>query len=220
MKIEPDFKHAFCRLTHQVFNDEATKVNKTIGGSAYRHDMVTRDKGYKCIHLDVPRFVETLKEILENNFQELRSGLSELKFLDVGCGVGQKVFLANRLFNLESYGLELRQPLVKAARKLLGKTMSWWSPNKEKELTRTIIQGNALTFHYAKFDIIYFYCPIADHDLELKLEKQIAHTAKRGAIVMGFLCHYFLSNNKELKKLGWSEHKIGHYCSYFKRDLT
>lgn len=240
--MEIDYQYAYFQFVHNIFEREARKANskiKYVNGTFGR----TRDGGYNCIHLGIGDFVSTIDKIInieklaKKSFPATRlfSALSprvdchNVKFLDVGCGVGQKVFLAGDLFGFDSYGLELRAPLVKAGRKLLKSTspfLVWDSDSyqyqSDEKQEKRIIQGNALTFDYSNFDVIYFYCPIAQHELEEKLEKQIAETAKKGAIVIGFLPHYFCFETEELKNLGWKRFNTkknneyrGH--SYFKK---
>lgn len=99
-----------------------------------------------------------------------------IKFIDVGCGIGTKCLCAAAYsYRIDAYGLEIYKPYVKAAKKLV----------KESGSHRVeIIEDDALTADYSLFDLIYFYCPLSSNDLEVKLEKQIIKTAKAGALFL------------------------------------
>ena len=108
--------------------------------------------------------------------QEYRRNPVPIKFVDVGCGIGTKLLLANRLFyDLELYGIEKFPRYVKIAKALF---------QDAHMMPAEVIQADALTQSYKDYDIIYFYCPMFDMDKQLALEKQIIKTAKKGALFM------------------------------------
>lgn len=185
---------------HSIFEQGAKRANNRIGDTPFEKEerVVRKDGGYKCIHLSPDQFCVMLGEVLQHRgFKDDDSWLSRskrLKFLDVGCGVGEKVYLAS-LFGLNSFGLELRKELVDEGVELfksMGHGIIHWSENP---VTDCFIHADALTYDYSNFDILYFYCPLVDHTLQKKLELQIANTAKKGAIVIpaspwGFFSYY------------------------------
>jgi SAM-dependent methyltransferase len=126
------------------------------------------------------------------------------KFLDVGCGLGQKVYLASRM-GFQAEGIELRPRYVRRANRL----MKQFTDKRfiAGEVVPVIKTANAITFkEYDKYDVIYFYCPSPNPDVEKQIELAIAKRARVGAVVVGFLAQYFtknLDNQKELKALGW-----------------
>lgn len=117
-------------------------------------------------------------------------------FIDVGCGIGSKVFLANG-HGFHAHGIEFREEYVEVAKKLVS---SSYSGNGCK--TPLIIKGDALKFDYSQFDVIYFYCPIANYEKEKELEKLIIKTAKPGAVILANNYRYDVFNDKSLKSLG------------------
>lgn len=170
-----------CRLLyamHNIFDRAAARANKRIGDTPAEKENVVfvNDGSYKCIHLAPMRFVSMLGAVLDHQKIEPHKNKRKPKFLDIGCGVGEKIYLAS-LFGLNTFGLELRKELITDGRKLL-KSMS------DDFYDDHFIPGNALTFDYKDFDILYFYCPLADEALQIKLELRIAKTAKPGAIVI------------------------------------
>lgn len=216
------FQNLFISFVSRIFQAEANIANAQIPSlNGIKGNYTAEDKGYKCIHLTLSHFIHYFNQLISTEklfAREVLAGreYTSLKFLDVGCGVGEKVFTADKVFGFDSYGLELREPLVNSARKLLDGHLF--------NVDKRIIQGNAITFNYKNFDVIYFYCPIADAQLEIELEKQIAKTAKVGAIVAGFMPYFFCGWNMDaLEKLGWvlcnTEKAEGSYIShnYFKR---
>jgi SAM-dependent methyltransferase len=92
-------------------------------------------------------------------------------FIDVGCGIGSKAYLAQR-YGFSAHGVEITSKYVKIARRLLG-------PHGE------VFEGDAREFNYEPYDVIYFYWPMMDHTKELQLEQRIFDTAKKGAIIIG-----------------------------------
>jgi SAM-dependent methyltransferase len=87
------------------------------------------------------------------------------RFLDVGCGLGSKVWLAQSL-GFDAYGLEINPKYVEVAKECVG--------------TEHIICHDGLTYQdYDRFDVIYFYNPMPTDELESVILK----TAKDGAIV-------------------------------------
>lgn len=219
-----------CKLAENLFTAESERLNKTIGDNDEQKQSYTvkEDGGYKCIHLGCGEFLIKIEEVLEKEKIEIsynESGgkpLNKIKFLDIGSGVGQKVFLAYKVFGLDSYGLELRLPFVQRANEILGFSLFDYRPENKR-----VFQANALTFDkYNEFDIIYFYCPIARKDLQIQLEQKIAKDCKKGTVLIAFTSNFFpdsepdnyfcntmMENMKFLKQSGW-EH-LGR--NYFKK---
>ena len=93
-----------------------------------------------------------------------------LKFLDVGSGIGVVRNLAATRFN--AYGIEIDEKLIKEQKNLFGDTLY-------------VDKQDALKYNeYNKFDVIYYYCPIRDPKLEKRLERRIERQMKVGAILI------------------------------------
>lgn len=186
-------KNAYLWDIGHLFELEARRANKEVDGrdNSYITEGPKEMQGYKCIHLPTHEFFNTLNEVIKKT--KLNEKLEEIKFLDVGCGVGQKVFLAEKLFGMYAHGIELRKPIAEAAKKIT------YSYRETK-----IFEETALTFKdYDKYDIIYFYQPIADFELSKKMELLIAEKAKSGCIVIGFGARMFRPGQEKINKLGW-----------------
>lgn len=115
-------------------------------------------------------------------------------FIDVGCGIGSKVVLANAL-SFRAHGIEITRRYVTIARKVVAKgQMGCVYTHGINE--PQIIQGNAFKHNYKPYDVIYFYCPMVDWQKQRVLEEHIVKTAKSGA--------YIIANNKQNHEL-WAD---------------
>jgi SAM-dependent methyltransferase len=97
------------------------------------------------------------------------------KFLDVGCGVGNVMALAES-FDLRVYGLQYDPRLIELAaypKYQRGMESGW------------IFQEDALKYKdYGKYDILYYYCPIADREKERELERRIEEQMQLKALLI------------------------------------
>ncbi|WP_425093558.1 class I SAM-dependent methyltransferase [Tropicimonas sp. S265A] len=97
------------------------------------------------------------------------------RFLDVGCGGGGKVLIASQVFQ-HADGLEFDPGYAQSARRLLEAT--------EVE-NGDILEGNALEFEgYANYDVVYFFQPMRDTELLIKLEQRIASSVRPGTVLI------------------------------------
>lgn len=90
---------------------------------------------------------------------------SGARFLDVGCGLGGKVSIAQSL-GFDAYGLEINRKYAEIAAECLG-------------TTRVFHQDGVAFPDYGRFDVIYFYNPMPSDELETA----ILTNAKRGALI-------------------------------------
>lgn len=98
-----------------------------------------------------------------------------VRFLDVGCGGGLKVYSALRYFD-KGYGFDLDKGYVEAGQRFFA---------MDEEAEGHIFENDALTFEgYGDFDVIYFYRPISDEALLCDLERRIADNARPGTILV------------------------------------
>lgn len=129
-------------------------------------------------------------------------------FIDVGCGIGSKVFLAQGVLGSCCCGIEITKSYVKVARELTKQTSQEYHFGKvvpELDDEQRIIHGDALAHSYAPYNVIYFFCPLTDHLLQRELEERIVATAKRGAFILANLPKHF-DLWKSKKVLQWDEH--------------
>jgi SAM-dependent methyltransferase len=87
------------------------------------------------------------------------------RFLDVGCGLGNKVWIAQTL-GFDAYGLEINPKYAEIAAECVG-------PN------RILCQDGIAFPDYDAFDVIYFHNPMPSGELETA----ILTNARKGAII-------------------------------------
>src|ERR1700722_2231215 len=95
------------------------------------------------------------------------------QFLDVGCGPGTKMTLAQQIFGLYPVGIEIDAEMAAVAK-------GWFGAS--------VYEDDALAFpahRYEGFDIIWLYRPFKDSVKEDELERLIMHRMKPGAILAG-----------------------------------
>jgi SAM-dependent methyltransferase len=93
-------------------------------------------------------------------------------FLDVGCGTGTKMTLAQQVYGLQPWGIEIDEAMYGQA---------------HARFPDTTVQGSALnyTYIYGDVDIIWLYRPFRDPDRQAELEKHIMDRMKHGAVLAG-----------------------------------
>lgn len=90
-------------------------------------------------------------------------------FLEVGCGPGTKMMLAQGLFGLDVTGFDRVPEYVVAA----------------KEQGLNVAECDAFDFQaYGKFDIVFFNRPFRDREVQRDLEKLVYSKVRRGAVVI------------------------------------
>lgn len=91
------------------------------------------------------------------------------RFLDIGCGVGTKMMLAQDIFGLSVYGVERVPEYVAAARKR----------------GLVVEEADALGWNgYGDFDVVFFNRPFFDVERQAQLEQQVYRDMKPGAVVI------------------------------------
>lgn len=107
-------------------------------------------------------------------YNAIRSGKfpgESIKFLDIGCGIGNIVLLANAV-GFSAYGLEYNRKIYRAAKQLCKYGMY-------------ISNGDMRKFrHYKDYDVLYYYQPMNDADEMEKFSRQLAEAMKPGAYVI------------------------------------
>ncbi len=95
------------------------------------------------------------------------------RFLDVGCGPGTKMLLAQNLFYLEVHGVEVDRDMACCAQEVFGTRV-------------TISDALALpSGSFSDFDLVWLYRPFRDPVYETRLETRIMDELKPGAILAG-----------------------------------
>lgn len=131
-----------------------------------------RNGSWAYVPLETDTFIEMLTFIQKREKEKFQW----MKFLDVGCGLGSKVWLANRM-GMEAHGIDFCKGYVEMAKDIF-----------DGECRITIKKKNALRFkEYDQYDVIYMYQPIANAVDMAKLMKRVATKMKPGAYFFGRL---------------------------------
>lgn len=94
----------------------------------------------------------------------------ELRLLDVGCGIGNVLLIAEQ-FGFDVYGIEKDEYPFLVAAKLIGE--------------ERIAQADIWTYEgYGNYDVIYYYRPFSGREQQLRFEKLIEDNMKTGAILI------------------------------------
>jgi len=113
-------------------------------------------------------------------------GCSEkARFLDVGCGIGTKTFLASTLF-ARADGVEYDRNYFNIAKKI--------HTSSSVDYTKNIsfFQNDALKFDsYGEYDVIHLYRPFRDREKQNELEEKIVADTKENGLIIGILCNFY-----------------------------
>lgn len=111
---------------------------------------------------------------------------SDLKFLDLGCGVGN-IMLVAELLGLQAKGVEVDQDYIVRA---------------DYPMHSNIILGDLLeidTKQFEDIDIYYAYVPLRNSELMLKVLTRFYSAAKQGAYLIFFTSDYYT----DIVNSGW-----------------
>lgn len=124
------------------------------------------------IPIDTDEFVKQLDFVINRIFnKKIEINGEKLRFLDAGCGVGVTVCIARKM-GLNARGIEINPKLIE---------LSSYVFNKKECIT----EGDIIKFtNYHNYDIIYYYCPLADNNLEIKFEKKVEKELKIGGVII------------------------------------
>ncbi len=145
--------------------------------SAPEFDQPHTSHGY--IPLGIDHFLNLLISLdmmlaMDEDYASPDQRYRPVSFLEVGCGQGRIMYLAqqSRLLNCASVeGFDFNPKLVALGRAAL-------------DLGETIFVQDAMAFDYTNHDIIYSYRPFFDADLQSRLEARIARQMKPGAYLL------------------------------------
>ena len=123
---------------------------------------------YPFVAMDTRQVYEQLK------FVKKYLGMSDqgpvYSLVDVGCGFGNVLLFAEQL-SFDVYGIEKDEFTVPLAVRFFGEDK--------------IEQADIRTYpNYDRFDVIYYFCPLPNHDPQKKLERYIEDRMKVGAILI------------------------------------
>ncbi len=101
-------------------------------------------------------------------------------FLDAGCGVGNIMRLAQAMGYI-AHGVERCRKNVKIARRAVSARVE--TGRGFANITK-VFCGDLFNFkHYGKYDVIYYFCPMSKHDIEVEFEHLVEDGMKVGAVL-------------------------------------
>ena len=155
------------------------------------------EKHYPYIAYDTVGFINNVLTLIHEKFGRRKS------FVDVGCGIGDKVFLAwlSGIFD-ECVGIEYEGFTSAIGMNVAQGSLSRNRPSicinktsivnkdysgKKSLIDFGIVNANAFDLNYRRFDTIYLYQPIANHKLLITFYEHIFKTMPAKAILLEML---------------------------------
>ena len=125
----------------------------------------------KCFGFIPYPYNSRLIQSLTNIYNKFDRSAKWPKFLDIGCGIGNMVILAN-LIGFTSDGLEYDPKIYKIAKHL-------------EQHRSTIFRGDMREFEqYHEYDVLYYYRPIVATREMTEFSHKLAKSMKPGAYII------------------------------------
>lgn len=140
--------------------------------TAETKSQVEKDNGYfPYIPAGPGEFIKSVMQVQKVNYNIKM----HLKFMDVGCGIGDKSLLAYLMGADSSTGIEYNKHTFELAKYFL------------KDTEVHLIKGDALKHkHYSDYNLVYMYNPIQKWEIELKLLEIIYEQLKPNSAILYF----------------------------------
>jgi SAM-dependent methyltransferase len=177
----------------------SAKNIRTILEEIFNYDAYGREEkseeeqgSFKYIPESRAKFIYYIKEIQKREKKK--------KFIDIGCGIGDKVALAYLFGEFdEVFGIELNETTYHVAKYFLGNGVfrfenfddyednNYSSRRQEEQLIETpvkrkILWGNAFDHDFSNYDFIYMYKPIAEWSGIKKLYEKVLSEMPIGGV--------------------------------------
>ena len=126
-------------------------------------------KEYPFVAMDTRQAYEQLK-LARDYLRQTDQFRPGLKFIDIGCGIGNVMLLAE-LMDFAVYGIEKDEVPFQTAVKLMGEEL--------------VAQDDIWQFErFGDFDLIYYFRPFAAKELQLRFEKMVEDALRPGGILI------------------------------------
>lgn len=119
-----------------------------------------------------------LEYLIERDGVNTYDSYGRYKFVDAGCGIGNIVMIAKQFHHIGiADGIESDPKLVRLARRIIN--ADGYRPKP------TIYQSDIRSIEfYDDYDIVYYYCPMCDYDIQREFERHIFKQLRNGKIVI------------------------------------
>lgn len=117
-------------------------------------------------------------------------GFRPISFVEVGCGLARNLFVTMHGSGIplkEARGFDISPHYIEQARRFFF-------------LENHVEVGDALTYDYTRFDVVYFARPFHDEKLERKFEKRMISQLRPGAYVMCYLPAMLCESNELVQR--------------------
>lgn len=175
-KAEAIHVTAYPQLSHGVDTEEKSELEQEMGA-------------YKYIAYGRGSFAQSMEEILSIVDEDAMES-----FIDVGCGIGDKMLLAHSLLGFEkAFGIEINAHTIELGRwhlnPLQGQHIFHWHEDQDSRWEEpggiaggafTFIPGDAFDYNFGLHRFIYSYVPIANADKMRELWQHIINTMPDG----------------------------------------
>ena len=126
---------------------------------------------YPFVAMDTRQAFQEIK-LAWDYLSETRPNVSEHvpTFLDIGCGIGNVLLFAEQV-GFDVFGIEKDEYPFYVASRMLGSSR--------------ISQDDILKYdRYGDFDVVYYFCPLTDGNLQREFEHQVEDTIRKGSILI------------------------------------
>jgi SAM-dependent methyltransferase len=124
---------------------------------------------YPFVAMDTRQAYEQIR-LARRHLQEQSPPPATLKFIDIGCGIGNILLIAE-LMEFEVFGIEKDMGSLAIARSLVGE--------------RSVSREDLWNFtKLDEFDVVYYFRPFCEKSHQLKFEQRIEDSIKPGAILI------------------------------------
>ncbi len=106
------------------------------------------------------------------------------EFIDVGCGIGDKVALANLVFGYNATGIEYTPLTYYTGVCYLTGRNGYFHDSWGRATAVHLVLGDAFDHNYKPYDVIYLYHPIRNSHKMRELYLHIFKTMKRNAVLI------------------------------------
>ena len=169
------------------------RINKYFNNiSSDKHNEILGEDSYKFFLLPID-FIDGLLELVKG----VEKNFGGMKFLDVGSGVGYICGLAERM-GLIAEGIELNPKLFEISTQMFPEIKFY--------------EMNCMDFrNYCNYDIIYYWLPIRNPELQARLKARIEDEIRIGG--------YIILGEEEKQDTGKDERFIGINCDKFDNKI-